>query len=346
MGVQEEQNVRQVWITKVGNPEVLQVRESTDPEPAENEVVIAVKAAGINFADILARKGLYPDAPKPPCVVGYEVAGVVALMGEKVQGFHAGQAVIALTRFGGYSEMVKVPAAQVFAKPERLSFAEAAAVPVNYLTAYQLLVVMGGLAAGETVLIQNAGGGVGLAAIDIAQKIGAAIIGTASAGKHDFLRERGLRHVIDYRTQDWQKAVRELTQGRGVELAIDPIGGATWRQNYKVLRHTGRLGMFGISTASTPGSSSKLGLLKMIVQMPWFNPVNLMNGNKGVFGVNLGHLWHEGEKVRGWMQTILQGVQEGWVRPRVDRTFLFDQAPAAHAHMEARKNIGRVVLAP
>jgi len=338
--------LRQVWISKAGNPEVLKVRESADPEPGENEVVISVKAAGVNFADIMARKGIYPDAPKLPCVVGYEVAGVIAATGKEVTAWQSGQHVIALTRFGGYSEKVKAAASQIFAKPQALSFAEAAAVPVNYLTAYQLLVVMGALRPGETVLIQNAGGGVGLAALDLAKKIGALTIGTASAGKHAFLRERGLHHAIDYRTQDWQKAVRELTQGRGVELAIDPIGGKTWKQNYKALRHTGRLGMFGISTASTAGSNSKLGLIKMIAQMPWFNPITLMNGNKSVFGVNLGHLWHEGEKVREWMNAILDGVQAGWVRPHVDRIFLFDQAPSAHAHLEARKNIGKVMLAP
>jgi NADPH:quinone reductase-like Zn-dependent oxidoreductase len=338
--------LRQVWITKAGAPEVLEVRESTDPQPNQDEVVIAVKAAGINFADIMARKGIYPDAPKPPCVVGYEVAGGIAALGKNVAGFQVDQQVMALTRFGGYSEKVKVPAAQVFSLPRNLSPQEAAAVPVNYLTAYQLLVVMGSLRAGETVLIQNAGGGVGLAALDIARKIGAVTIGTASAGKHAFLRERGLQYAIDYRTQNWQKAVRDLTHGRGVDLAIDPIGGKTWKQNYRVLRHTGRLGMFGISTASIAGRTSKLGLVKMILQMPWFSPVGLMNGNKGVFGVNLGHLWHEGEKVRGWMQDILQGVQEGWVRPHIDRTFPFEQAGDAHAYMEARRNIGKVVLVP
>ena len=338
--------MRQIQITKAGNPEVLKVIDGPEPRPDQDEVVIEVKAAGINFADILARKGLYPDAPKPPCVVGYEVAGVISAVGQNVSAFQLGQPVVALTRFGGYSEKVKVSAAQVFAKPQNLSFEAAAAVPVNYLTAYQLLVVMGSLRAGETVLIQNAGGGVGLAAIDIAKKIAAVTIGTASTGKHEFLRQRGLDHVVDYRSQDWEKTVRELTQGRGVELVIDPIGGKTWSQNYRVLRHTGRLGMFGISTASVAGSNSKLGLIKMILRMPWFNPIKLMNGNKSVFGVNLGHLWHEGEKVRGWMQDILRGVQEGWIRPHVDRVFSFEQAAEAQAYLEARKNIGKVVLAP
>jgi len=338
--------MRQVFITRFGGPAVLQLREATNPKPQAGEVAIAVKASGINFADVMARKGLYPDAPKPPCVVGYEIAGVIDGLGAGVQHFEIGQAVLALTRFGGNTDYVCVPAQQVFSKPASLSFNSAAAVPVTYLTAYQQLVVMGSLRAGESVLIHNAGGGVGLAALDIAKHLGAITYGTASASKHAFLRERGLDFVIDYRTQDWLKILRELTNGRGVELVLDPIGGAQWRKSYKALRPTGRLSMSGVSTASVTGSNSRLGLLKMVLQMPWFNPVALMNGNKGVFGVNLGHLWEEGEKVVEWMHGILRGVEEGWVRPHVDRTFSFEQAGEAHAYMEARKNIGKVVLLP
>jgi NADPH:quinone reductase-like Zn-dependent oxidoreductase len=294
----------------------------------------------------MARKGLYPNAPKPPCVVGYEVAGVVDAIGADVKNFSPGQPVLAMTRFGGYSDYVCAPALQVFPKPEPLRMVEAAAVLVTYVTAHQLIVVMGSLRAGETVLIHNAGSGVGLAELDLAKKIGATTIGTASASKHAFLRERGFDHVIDYRKEDWLKAVLELTRGRGVELVLDPIGGAHWKKSYRALRASGRLGLSGVSTASTPGGHSKLGLLKMVLQMPWFTPVGLMNHNKGVFGVNLGHLWEEEEKALGWVRAVLQGVEEGWVRPHVDRTFAFAQAGEAHAYIEARKNIGKVVLIP
>ncbi len=338
--------MRQIFITKVGGPEVLQIREASNPIPKAGEVAIAVKAAGINFADIMARKGLYPDAPKLPCVVGYEVAGEVAALGAGVNHVAISQAVFAMTRFGGYADYICVPGSHVFPKPPALSFEAAAALPVNYLTAYQLLVVMGSLQAGESVLIHNAGGGVGIAALDLAKHIDAITYGTASASKHAFLRARGLDHAIDYRTQDWLKVVRELTNGRGVELVLDPIGGAHWRKSYKALRASGRLGMSGISTASSANSNSKLGLLKMVLQMPWYNPVGLMNGNKGVFGVNLGHLWREEEKVLGWMKALIAAVEEGWIRPHVDRIFPFAQAGEAHAYMEERKNIGKVLLRP
>jgi NADPH:quinone reductase-like Zn-dependent oxidoreductase len=205
---------------------------------------------------------------------------------------------------------------------------------------------MGGLRKGESVLIHNAGGGVGLAALDIAKNIGATTYGTASPSKHEFLRVRGLDHAIDYRTQDWLPILKELTNGRGVELAIDPIGGAHWKKSYAALRHTGRLGMFGVSAASANGLSGKLKLVKAALQMPRFHPLGLLNKNRGVFGLNLGHLWHEPEKIMEWVAVLMAGVEEGWIRPHVDRAFPFSEAGAAHAYMEARKNIGKVVLVP
>ncbi|MCM3873746.1 MAG: medium chain dehydrogenase/reductase family protein [Pyrinomonadaceae bacterium] len=338
--------MRQVVTTRNGGVEVLRVEEKPDPHPGPGEVVVTVRAAGLNFADILARQGLYPDGPRKPCVMGYEVAGVVEQVGEGVDSNLVGVPVIALTRFGGQSDKVVVQEKQLFEKPDSLTFEQAAAIPVNYLTAYALLVVMGGLRKSEAVLIHNAGGGVGLAALEIAKHIGAVTYGTASPSKHDFLRERGLDHPIDYRTQDWLPVLKQLTGDRGVELVIDPIGGSHWRKSYQALRHTGRLGMFGVSIASANGLTGKFKLLKAAVQMPRFHPIGLLNKNRGVFGLNLGHLWHEPEKIVEWVQALMEGVQEGWIRPHVDRAFPFEQAGEAHTYIESRKNIGKVVLVP
>jgi len=338
--------MRQIVTTANGGIGVLKIEERPDPKPSAGDVLIQVKAAGLNFADILARQGLYPDAPKKPCVMGYEVSGVVESVGAGVDQGLLGKAVVALTRFNGQSELVVVKAAQIFEKPESLSFEQAAALPVNYLTAYALLAVMGSLQPGEAVLIHNAGGGVGLAALDIAKRLSATTYGTASPGKHDVLRQRGLDHPIDYRNQDWLAELKKLTNNRGVELVIDPLGGGHWRKSYEALRATGRLGMFGISSASADGIKGKLGMLKAVWQTPWFHPFGLLNKNKGVFGLNLGHMWDEPEKVAGWMKVILDGVREGWIRPHVDRSFPFGQVGAAHSYMEARKNIGKIVLVP
>ncbi|HEY6045339.1 MAG TPA: zinc-binding dehydrogenase, partial [Pyrinomonadaceae bacterium] len=205
---------------------------------------------------------------------------------------------------------------------------------------------MGGLQKDEAVLIHNAGGGVGLAALDIAKQIGAKTYGTASPSKHAFLKARGLDHPIDYRNQDWLPVLMELTNGRGVELVIDPLGGKNWEKSYRALRATGRMGMFGMSVASASGIRGKLRALKAIAQMPRFNPIKLINRNRGVFGLNLGHMWGEGEKVARWTQEIMRGVAEGWVRPHVDRAFSFEQIADAHRYIEERKNIGKVVLVP
>jgi len=324
----------------------MKVENRPDLAPGNGEVLIRVKASGLNFADILSRQGLYPDAPPKPCVMGYEVSGIIEAVGEGVDPAIVGEAVIAMTRFNGQAEMVVVPDAQVFEKPRQLSFEEGAALPVNYLTAWALIVTMGGLQRGEAILIHNAGGGVGLAALDIARHIGARTFGTASKGKHEFLKERGLDHPIDYREQDWLPVLMGLTNGRGVELVIDPLGGKSWKQSYRALRSTGRMGVFGMSVASASGISGKWKALKAIISMPRYNPIGLMNRNKGVFGLNLGHLWGEGEKVAGWTSEIMHGVEQGWIRPHVDRAFSFDQIQDAHRYIEARKNIGKVVLVP
>jgi len=324
----------------------MRVEERPDPQPKSGQVTVRVKAAGLNFADILARQGLYPDGPPKPCVMGYEVSGTIESVGPGIDPDLAGRPVIAMTRFGGQAELVAVSFAQTFDKPDSLTFEEAAAIPVNYLTAWALLVTMGGLKKDEAVLIHNAGGGVGLAALDIAKHIGARTFGTASAGKHEFLRARGLDHPIDYREQDWLPVLMSLTDNSGVELIIDPLGGPNWKKSYRALRPTGRMGVFGMSVASASGITGKVRALKAILAMPRFNPIGLMNRNKGVFGLNLGHMWGEGEKIAGWTREIMTGVAEGWIKPHVDRAFPFDQIQEAHTYIESRRNTGKVVLVP
>ena len=222
--------MRQIWIPRAGPPEVLEIREAPDPQPGPGQVRIRVEAAGINFADIMGRMGLYPDLPPMPVVVGYEVAGRVDAAGSGARGDWVGRDVLAMTRFGGYSDTLCAPESQVFERPSEMDARRGAALPVNYLTAYQLIEVMGGLRAGETMLVHSAGGGVGIAAIQLAQRIGARVIGTASASKHDFLKSLGVDHCIDYTREDFEARVREITDGRGVELILDAVGGASFRK--------------------------------------------------------------------------------------------------------------------
>jgi len=340
--------MRQIWIPKAGPPEVLELREARDPLPGAGELRIRVAASGVNFADIVGRLGSYPDLPPMPVVVGYEVAGRVDAVGDGVGSDWLGREVLALTRFGGYSDVVCVPERQVHARPPGMSAEEGAAIPVNYLTAWQLVRVMGGLRADETVLVHSAGGGVGIAAIQIARWIGARVLGTASAGKHDALKSLGVDACIDYRTEDFEARVRELTGGRGVELVLDAVGGSSFKKSFRALAPTGRLGMFGISSAATGKTPSRLSLLRTVAGMPWlqFNPVSLMNQNKGAFGVNLGHLWDEAERVNGWLEALLGLYREGAIRPVIAERFAFERAAEAHHYIQDRRNLGKVLLVP
>jgi len=340
--------MRQIWITKAGTPEVLQVREALDPEPKSGEVRIRVEASGVNFADILGRLGIYPDLPPIPVVPGYEISGRVDSVGAGVDASWVGRDVFALTRFGGYADVVCVPVGQVFDRPAGLSALEAAAIPVNYFTAWQLCVVMGSLKRGETVLVHSVGGGVGIAATQIAKHIGATVIGTASAAKHAEMRALGVDHLIDYRTEDFEARAREMTNGRGVELILDAIGGDSWKKGYRILAPTGRLGAFGISAAASGKERSMFGMLGLLAGTPWlqFNPLSLMNANKGVFGVNLGHMWGEAERLRGWADQLLDLWRQGAIKPKIARTFPFDEAAQAHHFIQDRKNIGKVLLVP
>lgn len=340
--------MQQIWITKAGPPEVLEIKEAPDPEVESHQVRIAVESAGINFADIMARVGMYPDAPKPPCVVGYEVSGTVEKVGTQVTTFQPGERVFTATRFGGYASKVVADAREVLPIPDGWTFHEAAGLPVNYLTAYQLLVVMGSIREGSSILIHSAGGGVGTAATQIARIFDAEIFGTASAHKHDYLKQNGVHHPIDYRSEDFREAIMDLTERQGVDLAIDPLGGASWRKSYQSLKPTGRLLMFGVSSMVPGKAKSMIQALKTLVRVPFlqFNPFNLLNQNKGVLGVNVGHLWDEQAMLLSWFRQILEWADAGLIRPHIDKVFSFEQAKEAHHYIQDRKNLGKVCLQP
>ncbi|WP_363348504.1 medium chain dehydrogenase/reductase family protein [Methylocystis echinoides] len=340
--------MRQVWITRAGRPEVLQVKEAPDPTPQPGELRIRVEASGVNFADVLARLGIYPDLPGLPAVVGYEVGGRVDAVGAGVDPTWIGRDVFAATRFGGYSDLLCVPENQVFLRPSDMSAQEGAALPVNYLTAWQLVVVMGGLKSGETMLVHSAGGGVGIAATQIAKHLGARVIGVASQWKHAELAHYGADHLIDPRRDDLEKCVRDITRGRGVELILDPIAGSSFKRSFRMLGATGRLGMFGVSSFVNAKERDLFNVVKSLLATPLFQfmPMTLINANKGVFGVNLGRMWGETDRLRLWAEELRSLWEKGAIRPRVDKTFSFDDAALAHHYLQDRKNIGKVLLTP
>jgi NADPH:quinone reductase-like Zn-dependent oxidoreductase len=338
--------MRQVWITRKGAPNVLQVREAPDPTPGPGEVRVRAVACGVNFADVMARIGLYPDAPPLPAVVGYEVAGTVDAVGAGVKSLKVGDRVLSLCRFGGYSDVVVAPEIQVIPIPAQLTFEKAAAIPVNYITAWIMLVKLGNLAKGERVLIHAAAGGVGQAALQLAKWRGAEVFGTASASKHERLRSLGVAHCIDYHSQDFEEEIRKITGGKGVHVIIDAVGGKSFGKSYRSLAPMGRLFMFGASGLAPSEKFNPIAALRGFLAMGSFRPIPLMNENRGVYGINMGHLWDYAGELRAMIEEILGLVQQGVLDPLVDKTFKFDVAGESHAYLQAHKNFGKVLLVP
>jgi len=321
--------VRAVVITDHGDTSVLRVEERPDPVPGPGQVVVDVKAAGLNFADVMARMGLYPDAPKPPVVVGYEVAGVVEGTGERV---------IAATRFGGQAERVAVRASDIVPLPDSLSFAQGAAIPVNYATAWAALITYGNLQPGERVLIHAAAGGVGMAATQIAKRRGAHVLGTASPGKHEAIRANGVDEAFGY------DLPRTLPK---VDIVLDAIGGASFKRSYELLRAGGRLVAFG---ASSVVGGEKRNLVRAAPQalrmLRGFNLLEQMSASKAVIGLNLLTLWDDRQTLEPFVAPLREMLEDGTLRPVVSDEVPFDRAAEAHRIITERRNVGKVVLVP
>ena len=343
--------MRAVVITRHGGPEVLQVEERPDPPVGPGEIRIAVRAAGINFADLMARAGVYPDAPPPPCVVGYEVAGEVESVGEGVDSHKPGDRVVAGTRFGGHADRLTVPASQALPLPKKTTFEQGAAFPVNYGTAYAALVIMGGLREGDRALIHAAGGGVGTAATQLAKARGAEVFGTASASKHEAIRANGVDHAIDYRSQDFAAEVMRITDGEGVDVIIDALGPESFRKDYRILRQGGRLIMYGLADAQTGDRRDIPAVLRNLARMPfatlpWWKSLGMMNENKGVFGLNMLHWWDREGNLDRLTGPLAAALNAGQIEPVIAETFSFERAGDAHRYIQERRNVGKVVLTP
>jgi NADPH:quinone reductase-like Zn-dependent oxidoreductase len=332
--------MRAVVITKHGGPGVLQVQERPDPRPGAGEVRIEVAAAGINFADVMARMGLYADAPKTPCVVGYEVAGTILELGEGVEGLAVGQRVFAGTKFGGYASQVVAGAGDIVALPDELSFEQGSAIPVNYGTAWAALIGYGNLQPGERVLVHSAGGGVGIAATQIAKRYGAEVYGTASPGKHARCSELGVDHVLDYTKSGWERGLPQF------DVILDAVGGKSFRQSYSLLRAGGRLVAFGASSVVSGERRNLVTALRAVARMPRFNMIKQMSESKAVIGLNMLSLWKDRGTLEPWIGPMRELLDDGTVKPVVAGSFSFAEAGAAQTMIVERRNVGKVVLTP
>lgn len=339
--------MKSVWVTKHGDSRVLEVREESDPEPAAGEVRVRSRASGINFADISARQGLYPDAPKPPCVLGYEGAGVIDAVGEGVDAGRVGERVIYLSRFKGQADTVCVDSLQAVKMPDKMTFEHAAALPVNYLTAFHMLFRVARIRPGEHVFVHMAAGGVGTAVLQLCRTVpGVVTYGTASAKKHDYAREQGCDHPIDYKSVDYVEEVMRISGGRGVNVVLDPLGGKDTKKGYSILRPTGMIVAFGLANAHSGTKRSLLHASLVMLSVPRFSAYRLLGENKAVAGVNIGRLFGEQEMLAEELTELLALYEKGAIAPHVHEAFPFSRCREAYEAIELGRNQGKVLLRP
>ena len=335
--------MRKIVYTRAGGVETIEIVEDSAPVPKSDQVCVRIHRAGINFAELMMRQGLYGSSPDFPFTPGYEASGIVIGVGDQVDTLKEGDRVLAMTGFGGYSEKVCLEAKRVIPIPDSVSFDQAAAIPVTYGTAFHMLVHLGRISKGDSVLIHHAAGGVGTAVAQICEAFGASlVVGTASAPKRDFVESMGMRFV-DREREDFEEVCKDLTGGKGVHHAIDPVGGSHLLRSYKSLRKGGKLYYFGASAAVKGEKRSRLSEMRMWWGMPRFDPIRLMTSNKAVFGVHMGLL--EDESVfKGHLASLSKMLEEGGIDPVIDSVWRFENVADAQMHMHNRKNRGKVLL--
>jgi len=325
--------MRAVIVSEPGGPEQLHVAQRPDPHAGDDEVVIRVAAAGVNRADLLQRRGLYPPPPGASDVLGLEASGVVAEVGSGVRGLSIGDKVMALLEGGGYAELAAVRATQVVHVPDNVDLIDAGGVPEVFITAHDALFTRGRLAQGETVLIHGGGGGVGTAAIQLARLRECRVIVTAgSAGKLARCVELGADTGINYNTEDFVARTRELTDGRGADVVLDIMGASYLERNLDVVANDGRVVVIGMQGGTH--SDIDLGLMvrrrvSLIATALRARPA----GQKAVI-------------VAAFAADVVPALAAGTLRPVIDRTLPFDEAAGAHRLMEAGESVGKIVLVP
>ena len=333
--------MKAVIVTKHGDPDKMEIQDVSMPIPGPNEICIKVSKAGINFADILSRMGLYPGAPKPPFTPGMEVSGTIHELGPDVEGFEVGDRVVGSGTNGGYAEYTVSNCKGVFKIPKDVSFEVAASFPAVYLTSYLMIIHPGDLQPGESILIHGAAGGVGLASIELAKIAGAkTIFGTCSSSKHEFIQERG---VLPVDKDNFLAEIMQWTDDKGVDLVLDPIGGEHLMQSYRCLGSGGRVCSFGISDMAPGKKRSHWHRIKSWLSFPKFDPLKMMTSNRGVFGIHLGR-WKNWEHLDKARKDLMGWISEGKISPHVDKVFPSEKVSDAHHYIQDRKNIGKVLL--
>lgn len=335
--------MRAVLLRRPGPAKNLRVEDAPDPVARPGEVLLQNRAAGVNFADVLARQGLYPDAPKGPFIPGFESSGEVLALGEGVNGFRIGQRVLAFHPSGGYAERVLAPAANVLAIPDSLGSQSAVVLPLNYGTAYVALYRTGPVEPGMRVFLHAAAGGVGLAVIDLARRAGLEVVGAAGSHfKRERLQAEGVKHVVDSRKAHVDRVAKQLySREGGFDIVIDSVGGRSISEGMRALKPGGRLVSCGVAGISGRGI---LGALGLWFTTPRLNPLRLLRSSRGFYGLNLAPLLRDSALARRVLEELLRMTASGEIHPEAGRVMPLAEAGAAHSLLEERRNVGKIVL--
>jgi NADPH2:quinone reductase len=329
--------MRAVLLTRYGPPDVLRVVDVPTPEPKSGEVRVRIAYAGINFAEVLSRRGVYGWAPRLPYILGMEASGVVDALGEGVSGLARGDSVIVGTQFGTYAELICVPATRVFPAPPGFTARESAAFPVNYLTAWIGLMELARLRPADTLLVTSAAGGVGTAAVQIGSRLGARVIGAAGRGKQNVVLRMGAAEALDYSVQGWEA---QLT-GR-IDVALEMAGGDVYRAALRSLAPMGRIVLAGASDAF-PHSRNVFARLAALRNLPRASIFDMIRRSYGVMCFHVGWLLDEGVIALHWRNLVEFAVTHG-IRPLIGEEVPFEEIGRAHRLLEERRNIGKVLV--
>jgi NADPH2:quinone reductase len=337
--------MKAAFLIKYGSAETaFEIREVPKPEPTPSEVLIKVSAFGLNFADVMARLGLYKGAPPLPALLGYDVVGRIEKCGASVKSLKVGDRVTALTRFGGYAEYAVTEATAVQIIADDISAGVAVSLATQYSTAYYLSHQLANLQENDKVLIHAAAGGVGTALTQMALHKKCIVLGTCgSQEKIRYLLKNGVHHPINYRELDFEQAVRTLVGTTGLDAVFDPVGGKSVKKSYRLLGAGGRLFCFGVSSMNQ--TKSILGKLRVLAQFGIYHPLQFLSQSKGIIGVNMLTLAvSHPEKISNAMRAVVKLTQEGVLKPHVGGEYPIAKLAEAHAFLESRESMGKIVV--
>ncbi len=323
--------------------DAFEIVEVENPAPKAGEVLINVDAFGLNFADVMSRKGIYNDCPPLPAVLGYESVGTVESIGDGVESVKIGDRVVAFTRFGSYAEKVVTPELAVAKIPEKMSNGEAVAMATQYCTAWFSAFEAINVYPGEHVLVHAAAGGVGTALVQLLKWKGAVVYGTASSDKKlEYLKELGVDFPINYSKVDFVEEIKKIRGGERVDVIFDPIGGSNFKKSLKALAYGGRIVPFGASSREKKGI---LSLLKVAFGFGFYSPVANIMKSQTWAGVNMLRIAdNKPELMNFCINQVVKLYEEGVCKPHVGGEFMASEIGKAHDFLESRKSLGKIVI--